>query len=116
MLSERLLKEVLTRRTTFLLALTLSSCVVPNGKCASLRDELEEKGMGKAFGYLTQHMDKEEKRSKAMGEAVRFLTDMDRSYLGQVRPRCSDAFLYKWLKIENSLYDQLDVWINMFLW
>merc|ERR550517_559386 len=87
MLSERLLKEVLTRRTTFLLALTLSSCVVPNGKCASLRDELEEKGMGKAFGYLTQHMDKEEKRSKAMGDAVRFLTDMDRSYLGQVRPR-----------------------------
>ena len=49
MLSERLLKEVLSRRTTFLLALTLSSCVVPNGKCASLRDELEEKGMGGAL-------------------------------------------------------------------
>ena len=50
--------------------------------------------MGKAMGYLTQHMDKEEKRSKAMGDAVRFLTDMDRSYLGQVRPRCSDTCLY----------------------
>ena len=95
MLSERLLKEVLTRRTTFLLALTLSSCVVRNGKCASLRDELEENhALGKAMGYLNQHVDKEEKRSKAMGEAVRFLTDMDRSYLGQVRPRCSVAFLY----------------------
>merc|ERR1719184_16069 len=77
MLSERLLKEVLTRRTTYLLALTLSSCVVRNGECASLRDVLEEK-----------HAEAmEEKRSKAMGEAVRFLTDMDRSYLGQVRPR-----------------------------
>ena len=98
MLSERLLKEVLTRRTTYLLALTLSSCVVRNGECASLRDVLEEKhaeAMGKAMGYLPQHRpDKEEKRSKAMGEAVRFLTDMDRSYLGQVRPRCSAPFLH----------------------
>merc|ERR1712037_877398 len=62
-----------------------------------MRDVPEQKnaeGMGKALGYLrylTQHLGKdslkEEKRSKAMGEAVRFLTDMDRSYLGQVRPR-----------------------------
>merc|ERR1712130_59895 len=92
MLSERLLKEVLTRRTTFLLALTLSSCVLRNGECASLRDVLEEKhaeAMGKAVGYINQQQmpDKDEKRSKAMGEAVRFLTNMDRSYLGQVRPR-----------------------------
>ena len=98
MLSERLLKEVLTRRTTFLLALTLSSCVLRNGECASLRDVLEEKhaeAMGKAVGYINQQQmpDKDEKRSKAMGEAVRFLTDMDRSYLGQVRPRCSALFL-----------------------
>ena len=87
MLSERLLGEVLTSKNTFLLALTLS-CLLP-GECASVRDELAERNadaMGKASGY--QHMmDKEEKRSKAMGDAVRFLTDMDRSYLGQVRPR-----------------------------
>merc|ERR1712110_286880 len=46
--------------------------------------------MGKhadATGDLSQHLGKEEKRSTAMGEAVRFLTYMDRSYLGQVRPR-----------------------------
>ena len=89
MLSERLLGEVLTSKNTFLLALTLS-CLLP-GECASVRDELAERNadaMGKASGYLNQHMmDKEEKRSKAMGDAVRFLTDMDRSYLGQVRPR-----------------------------
>ena len=97
MLSERLLKEALTKRTTFLVALTLSICVLP-GKCAAstMMDTLEEKQadeMGKAMGLLTQHLGKEEKRSKAMGEAVRFLTDMDRSYLGQVRPRCSAPFL-----------------------
>ena len=87
MLSERLLGEVLTSKNTFLLALTLS-CLLP-GECASVRDELTERNaMGKASGYHNQHMmDKEEKRSKAMGDAVRFLTDMDRSYLGQVRPR-----------------------------
>ena len=94
MLSERLLSEVLTSKNTFLLALTLS-CLLP-GECASVRDELTERNadaMGKASGYLNQHMmDKEEKRSKAMGDAVRFLTDMDRSYLGQVRPRWSDLY------------------------
>merc|ERR1711971_189594 len=105
MLSERLLKEVLTRRTTLLLALTLSSCVVQNGKCTSLRDELEEKGMGKTLGYLneipylTQHMDKEE---KAMGDAVRFLTDMDRSYLGQVRPRFGKRSQFTFPLIEEA--------------
>ena len=88
MLSERLLKEALTRRTTFLLALlTLFSCIVRNAECTSLGDGLEQKHAD-TMEYLTQLTDKEEKRSKAMGEAVRFLTDMDRSYLGQVRPRC----------------------------
>ena len=109
MLPERLLKESLNRKTTFLLALTLVSCVVRNGECASMRDVPEQKNaevMGKALGYLrylTQHLGKdslkEEKRSKAMGEAVRFLTDMDRSYLGQVRPRCSAPFLHIFIPI-----------------
>ena len=90
MLSERLLKEALTRRTTFLLALALFSCIVRNAECTSIRDSLEQKHAD-TLGY--QHMGKEEKRSKAMGEAVRFLADMDRSYLGQVRPRCL-TFLY----------------------
>ena len=59
-------------------------------QCASLRNRDEEHviALDEGLGHLSSHVEKEEgKRSKAFGDAVRFLTDMDRSYLGHVRPR-----------------------------
>ena len=89
MLRQRLLNEVFSQRTIFLLALISISSLVPS-QCASLRNRDEEHvvALDGGLGHLSSHVEKEEgKRSKAFGDAVRFLTDMDRSYLGHVRPR-----------------------------
>ena len=89
MLRQRLLNKVFSQRTIFLLALISISSLVPS-QCASLRNRDEEHvvALDGGLGHLSPHVEKEEgKRSKAFGDAVRFLTDMDRSYLGHVRPR-----------------------------
>ena len=86
---QRLLNKVFSQRTIFLLALISISSLVPS-QCASLRNRDEEHvvALDGGLGHLSSHVEKEEgKRSKAFGDAVRFLTDMDRSYLGHVRPR-----------------------------
>merc|ERR1719322_1008185 len=89
MLRQRTLNEVFSQRTIFLLALISISSLVPS-QCASLRNREKEHvvALDRGLGHLSSHAEKEEgKRSKAFGDAVRFLTDMDRSYLGHVRPR-----------------------------